>query len=226
MNKEMWLIWKEPEKRRRYKIGTLVKDDAGYEFKYVNPELDDAKEVGFNYFPGFEDTNKVYRSNSLFANIATRLPNVNRPDYLEILNAYNLEKDSSEFEILLSTKGRLVTDNYEFVPSFDQNKVEFDVAGTRHCDDVSKCKEWLSVNSRLYLEPEPDNVSDKDAIKVMFVHENVKYHLGYVPRYYSHELLDLLNKKTDYSAMIQCLNFETELSDENITACVKLIFSI
>lgn len=226
MNNEMWLIWKEPNNRRRYKIGILTKENNEYKFKYVDPELNNAKKAGFDYFPGFDDTTKVYKSSKLFANIATRLPNINRPDYLEILNAYNLKKESSEFEILMATKGRLVTDNYEFVLAFNPNKLEFDVAGTRHCQDIEKCKKYLGINDRLYLEHEPKNKFDTNSIKVIYVHDNKKYHLGYVPRYYSEELLNILNKNIDYSAMIRSLNFETELSDENIIASVKIIFNI
>ena len=142
MKEELWLIWKEPISRRRYKIGSLVKENNRYIFNYVNPELDDAKAVGFKYFPGFEDLTKTYECDNLFANILTRLPNETRPDYLEILNCYNLEKDSEDFDILKATRGRTFTDNYEFVPAFDSSKIEFDIAGTSHCSDVEKCKKY------------------------------------------------------------------------------------
>lgn len=225
MKKEMWLIWKHPETRRRYKIGNLNYDDEIYTFKYVNPELDDALNVGFKCFPGFEDINKVYTSIVLFANIETRLPNSARKDYLEILNSYNLEQDSTKLEILKATKGRLLTDNYEFVPVFDTSKVEFDVAGTRHCADANDCKEKINVNDKLLLELENDNKYDKYAIKVILKKEGKEYHLGYVPRYYSKELTELLKNNIEYSAMIKSLNFESEINDEDITAFVKLIFN-
>ena len=128
-------------------------------------------------------------------------------------------------EILKATKGRLLTDNYEFVPAFDSNKVEFDVAGTRHCPDVKKCKEFIGVNDKLYLELESDNEFDSNAIKVIFMRDGIKYHLGYVPRYYSYDLTELLKNNIEYSAMIQSLNFESEINDEDITAFVKLIFN-
>lgn len=224
MEKELWLIWKHPETRRRYKIGSLNYDNKVYTFKYVNPELNDALEVGFNYFPGFKDINKVYNSDTLFANIETRLPNTARKDYLEILNSYNLEKDSTKIEILKATKGRLLTDNYEFVSAFDTKKIEFDVAGTRHCD-VNKCKKKISVNDKLLLKTENDNKYDKYAIKIILKKEGKEYHLGYVPRYYSKELTELLKNNIEYSAMIKSLNFESEFDDEDITAFVKLIFN-
>lgn len=226
MKEELWLIWKDSISRRRYKIGTLIKKSNKYEFTYINPELDDAKKVGFKYFPGFEDLTKTYLSDNLFPNILTRLPNDTRPDYLEILNCYNLEKDSNDFEILKATRGRTFTDNYEFVQAFDPNRIEFDVAGTSHSCDIKECKDYLKINKKLYLEHESDNLYDKNAIKIIFKENDKIYHLGYVPRYYSKQLLDELKKGTEYSAMIQSLNFESQLNDENITASVKLILNI
>ena len=226
MKEELWLIWKDPTSRRRYKIGSLIKENNRYSFTYVNPELDDARTVGFKYFPGFEDLKKSYESDTLFTNILTRLPNETRPDYLEILNCYNLEKDSDDFDILKATRGRTLTDNYEFVPAFDPSKIEFDVAWTSHCSDVEECKNYLKVNKKLYLDPEPENLKDPNAIRIIFKENDKSYHLGYVPRYYCKELLVELKKGTQYSAMIQSLNLESQLSDENITANVKLILNI
>lgn len=205
MNNELWLIWKEPLSHRRFKIEILIKLNDGYEFSYVDPELGEARKVGFIFFPGFNDLSKTYKNNELFINIASRLPNKGRIDYLEILNSYNLDKESSDFDILKATRGRTLTDNYEFVPAFDLNRIEFDVAGTRHCKDINKCKDFLKINRVLYLEPEPNNKNDENAVKVVLKENGKLYHLGYVPRYYSKELLNELNKGAKYSAMIQNL---------------------
>lgn len=226
MNNELWLIWKEPLSNKIFKIGILIKLNDGYEFSYVDPELGEARKVGFNFFPGFNDLSKTYKNNELFINIASRLPNKGRIDYLEILNSYNLDKESSDFDILKATRGRTLTDNYEFVPAFDLNKIEFDVAGTRHCKDINKCKDFLKINRVLYLEPEPNNKNDENAVKVVLKENGKLYHLGYVPRYYSKELLNELNKGAKYSAMIQNLKFNSPFSDENIVANVKLIFDV
>ena len=75
------------------------------------------------------------------------------------------------------------------------------------------------------LQLEPDNEYDKYAIRVILTKNGKNYHLGYVPRYYSKELYELLNNNVEYSALIQSLNFESELNDEDITAYVKLIFN-
>ena len=137
-----------------------------------------------------------------------------------------MERDSDNFEILKATRGRIVTDNYEFVSAFDPNRVEFDVAGTNYCKDVEECKNYLKINDKLYLEHELNNEKDNHAIKVIYERNGNKYHLGYVPRYYSKEILNELNKGTEYSAMIKSLNLDSQLSDEKITAKVKLILDI
>lgn len=225
MEETLLLIWKDAKERRRYIIGVLTHTNGKYTFKYVNPELEDAKKAGFDYFPGFPDVDKQYTNNGvLFANILTRLPNKNRPDYLQILNAYDLKTNSTEMEILKNTKGRLLTDNFEFVPEFNRNKIEFDVAGTSHREDIEKCKDKLKVNDTLILEKEPTNQYDNYAIKIIYNKDNKNYHIGYVPRYYSKELTKLLNKNIRYSAQIEKLNFNTPFKDEDINASVKIIF--
>ena len=216
MEETLMLIWKDSKERRRYIIGVLIYKDDEYTFKYINPELEDAKNAGFDYFPGFDNLKEIYTSKVLFANIQTRLPNKNRPEYLQMLNSYNLKTDSTQMEILKNTKGRLLTDNFEFVPEFNKNKIEFDVAGTRHRRDIEKCKDKLRVNDILTLEREPDNKSDKYAIKIIYNRDNKKY--------YTEQLTKLLNKDVKYSAQIEKLNFDTPFYDEDINASVKIIF--
>lgn len=225
MFNKLWMIWKDPISRRRFIIGELLEADNRYIFKYINPELEDAKEKGFNYFPGFNNLSETYNSNTLFTNIETRLPNPSRPDYLEILNLYDLKSESTKMEILKATKGRLLTDNFEFVPPLDRNnKIEFDIAGTSHYLLEENIRNILKVNDNLILEQETDNPEDKYAIKVLYELDNKNVLLGYVPRYYSKDLSELLQKGINYSAKIEHLKLESEISDEDVTASVKLIF--
>lgn len=226
MCKEIWLIWKEPNTRRRYRVGILTSLDNQYNFKYNKQEVDEAVKVGFDFFPGFVDLKKDYTSKELFPNIVTRLPNSTRPDYIEILETYGLNKESTQLEILEKTKGRLLTDDYEFVPAFNKDKIEFDVAGTRYCKNIEKCKKILKVNDELKLQLEPENQYDENAVKVIYTSEKgIEYKIGYVPRYYSEQLAEILKKHVKYVARIQYLRFDTPLNDENISAKVELIFN-
>ena len=86
-------------------------------------------------------------------------------------------------------------------------------------------KERITIKNEMTIEREIDNKYDKYAIRVICKKNGSIYYLGYVPRYYSRELSEMLDKNVKYSAKIKYLNFESELNDEDITADVKLIFN-
>ncbi len=220
---ELWLIWRDPVKRLRYKVGSLSYDGELYHFEYTNPELDDATLAGFEKYPGF-NRNENYTSLSLFPNIKNRLPNPSRADYLDMMNEYDLTSDASDWEILTATRGRLITDDYEFVCPFMLDKVEFDVAGTRYREDFSEFEKILSPNSRVRLELEPTNEYDKNAIRVCFRSGDKTVHLGYVPRFYSEQLAKLLASGRRYSAIIKRIQFGGDTHDNDITTEVQLVF--
>lgn len=219
---KLLLIWKDPNSRTRYTIGELIKNDKEYLFHYVNPELDKALDKNFTTYPGFSNYEEEYKSEILFPNISGRLPNKKRDDYIEILNYYDLENNSEDFEILKHTKGGLITDNFEFVPEFDKNKIEFEVAGTRYSKDLIKNKNKIKNDSILKLEIEDYN--DELAVKILTNIDNKFIELGYVPRYYAKDVANLLKDNVNYSAMIKKIRFDSQNPDENITASVKLLF--
>ena len=153
----------------------------------------------------------------LFDTILSRLPNKNRNDYIEILKSYGLDDNSTEMEILEKTKGRLLTDNFEFVPIFNEKRIEFEIAGTRYSKDLKKCKELLKVGERLLLELE-NNEYDENAIAIKFQN----YKIGYIPRYYSEQLASLIKKGIEYKAYIINLKIQSKIEDEIISAKVEL----
>lgn len=223
MKCELWLIWKQPQTRRRYKIGTLIYENNSYTFSYGD-EVREAIKAGFNNFAGFEDIKEIYRSKNLFPNIASRLPNEKRPDYRALLKSFGLTETSSELEILVATKAKLLTDNYEFVEAFNSQKIEFHIVGTRHCPDIEKCSNKLKENMSLILEIDTENKHDKYAIKVSTLIDNTSYHLGFIPRYYSKEIARLLEQHKNYNAIIEDIIYENVFSDEEIIIKVKVAF--
>ena len=223
MTKELWVIWKDPTHRRRYNIGSLIEYPTQYTFKYNIDVVKELKPLGFDYLPGFEQITQVYQSKDLFPNILNRLPNPNRMDYEEVLASYELTKNNSSFEILERTKGRLLTDNYEFVPAFNKSQIEFELAGTRYCRDFMNCKNKLNVGDRLELELEQNNKYDENAIIVIWK-DTKKHKIGYVPRYYSKDLTLLLKNHVHYTAKVNRVKIETLIKDEFVSAIVT--FSI
>ncbi len=220
---KLFLVWKEPIERKRYVIGELTYDFEKYTFRYLKDELPEVISKGFDFFPGFSDLDKIYSSSSLFTNISTRLPNKARPDYLDILNTYDLSLIDDEFNILSRTRGRLLTDNFEFIREFNYKKSKFDIAGTRYYIEDG-LKSLLKVNDKLYLKKDDGNSKDKYAIKIIYKADLKEYILGYVPRYYSKAVYEMLDNNIKYSAMIEGLNLDTPLNGEEVTISVKLIF--
>lgn len=232
--KELWLIWRSssPNNRSRYRIGTLQWDTENntYTFFYNHDsDLDKAAQYGFTFFPGFDNLKQTYKNDSLFLNIASRLPNPNRDDYLDFLNRYNLDLSSNNFQILCATKGRQITDNFEFVPSFNEKKIEFDIAGVdhRHIVEIQNSVEngTLISGAKLILEREIDSKYDPAAIKVMLPARGKNIFLGYVPRYYSRKLAEKLDSGTDYSAVITRVDLTSKIKEEKISASVRLMFA-
>ena len=221
MTKNLWLIWKNFN-RSRYKVGVLSrseeKDESSYSFRY-SFDFETARKEGFIGFPGFDISEKTYTSNTLFPNIVSRLPNRDRPDYLEILNSHDLTQDSTDWEILEATKGRLFTDSFEFVPEFNKNHITFNVAGVRHAEGFNDVKDALQQNDELQLEFEPNNEYDSNAIIVKYEGKKI----GYVPKYYTKELKELLDENKKYSAKIKRLNIEAAIPDDKVLIEVKLL---
>ncbi|MGG4412153.1 hypothetical protein ABER75_26150 [Niallia taxi] len=117
---ELLLVWKDPQSLQRFVVGKLIYrgEDDKYQFSYSSDSLQKAVEVGFKNYPSFPDLEEHYEiQGRLFPGLINRLPNKNRTNYPEILRKYNLHISSTDMEILGATRGRLGTDNFEFVPT-------------------------------------------------------------------------------------------------------------
>jgi HipA-like protein len=89
-------------------VGYLKKIPEGYVFEYDMHYLENNKRIFFAKVKG----NK-FINNKMFAFFKSRLPDEKRPDIQEILKSYGL-KEYDDFELLARTKGKIMTDNYEF----------------------------------------------------------------------------------------------------------------
>lgn len=197
----LYLIWQDEKTRRQYIVGQLSKNGQ-YEFRYMG-EVDEAVEKGFQYIIPFEERDRIYYSEDLFASFASRLPDRKRKDIKGILQKYGLE-EYNPYELLKMSGARLPIDNIQFIDpilNFDRSFTrKFYMAGTRHylgCDG-EKCEKALSISvgDIVDLRKENDNKFDTHAIAV-FNNENKK--VGYIPRYYSeaYDRLITANRKIE-----------------------------
>lgn len=103
-------------------IGYLVKDEAGYLFKYDGDGMQDARSQGYSYLIGFKNLKQIYQSNQLFPVFKSRIPSKQRRDIDKILDELGLEK-YDEFDILLAKKGKTNTDSITVEEEFDREKM-------------------------------------------------------------------------------------------------------
>lgn len=216
----VYLIWKEPKTRKHFIIAKLSKNGK-YEFEYAEG-IDDALKVGFIPLIAFNNINEKYTSDRLFTSFSSRIPDRRRKDIKKILDKYGMS-EYDEYKLLKLSGGRLPIDDLEFIdPIIDngENPIErkFNVAGQRYylgCNGEN-CNKSLDVKigEDLILELEPNNKFDKFAIKICNKSNQL---IGYIPRYYSKELCELINNGWKYTLTVLEVN-----KDKNCNECLKV----
>ena len=216
----IYLIWKETNTRRNYIVGQLSKNGQ-YEFSYGH-EVEEAIKEGFELLIPFDDINRIYKSDTLFPAFSSRLPDKKRRGIEKILSKYDLQ-EYDEYILLKRSGARLPIDNLEFIdPIFEEfnGKIErtLYMAGVRHqmlCkgEDCNKALD-LQINDNLELELNPENKHDKYAIKIVDPKGNS---VGYLPRYYSESLTNLLKQGANYKCTVLEVNKENECRE-----CIKV----
>ncbi|MEE0712985.1 MAG: HIRAN domain-containing protein [Blautia sp.] len=219
----LYLIWKSEKSRKQYIIGELTKNGQ-YEFQY-GEEVKDAIADGFKPLLCFPKLDKVYKDNKLFSIFASRLPDRKRKNIHAILEKYGLE-EYDDYTLLKRSGARLPIDNLEFIdPIFnlDANVTRiFYMAGVRHylkCEGKD-CRQAVKVTrgDEVFLRKEPDNTYDQNAVQFLDNYGNV---LGYMPRYYSKGVSELLVN----GEKITCHIYHVDKS-KNCNECIKVIMKI
>lgn len=216
----LYLIWKDPVERRQYIVAQLSKNGQ-FEFEY-GIEVEAAIEHGFKPLISFENIDQTYKNDVLFPVFSSRLPDRKRRDIDKILKKYYLE-EFDEYALLKRSGAKLPIDSLEFIdPILDYNETPlrriFYLAGPRYyigCDG-NNCEASIEVleGEELLLELEPDNVMDCNAIKIL---NKNNIHLGYVPRFYSEGITELLKNEIKYS----CKAFEVT-KENNCNECIRI----
>lgn len=219
----LYLIWKSGQSGQQYIVGQLTRN-SHYEFRYCS-EVKAAIEDGFAPLLCFPDLNKQYEDEKLFSVFSSRLPDRKRKNINDILKKYELE-DYDEYELLKRSGARLPIDNLAFIdPILDGEKDLtriFFVAGVRHylnCegDDCSKAIE-ITRGDEVYLKKDLENIYDINAVQVLDSSGKI---LGYIPRYYSNSVAELLETKKKISCHIYNVD-----KNQNCNECIKVIMEI
>ncbi len=219
----LYLVWKSGESGKQYIVGQLTKNSR-YEFEYCE-EIREAIEDGFVPLLCFPEVNKVYEDDRLFPVFSCRLPDRKRKNIQDILEKYGME-NYDEYLLLKRSGARLPIDSLEFIdPMLDveKNMIRiFYMAGVRHyldCggDDCSKAIE-ATRGDELFLKRDLENKYDKYAIQMLGYSGKV---FGYVPRYYSRSVAELLEKGNK----IECHIYNVD-KNKNCNECIKVIMRV
>lgn len=219
----LYLIWKSEKSRQQYIVGQLTKNSQ-YEFQYCE-EVESAITDGFTPLLCFPDLSKVYKDKKLFPIFASRLPDKKRKDIQGILNKYEL-KEYDEYLLLKRSGARLPIDSLEFIaPILDMDSDLtriFYMAGVRHylnCDGED-CAEAVEITrgDEVFPKRQTDNKFDYNAVQLLDVTGKV---LGYIPRYYSAGVAELLEK----GKRVICHIYNVD-KNKNCNECVKVIMEI
>jgi len=159
-------------------VGFLTCQEAGYEFRYVQPA------DGIRPLLGFGDVSRRYFSTEMFPLFAERIMSARRPDRASYLEALDLTEDSEPWEVLMRSGGRRAGDMIEVVPepgvSGDgETSCTFLVHGVRHCGpEASVAISGLQQHDELELRWERDNPVNERAVLVL---SESGVAVGYVP---------------------------------------------
>lgn len=219
----LYLVWKSGQSGQQYIVGQLTKSSC-YVFRYCD-EVKNAIEDGFAPLLCFPDLNKQYEDEKLFSIFSSRLPDKKRKNINDILKKYGLE-DYDEYALLKRSGARLPIDNLEFIdPILDGEKDItriFFVAGVRHylnCegDDCLKAVE-ITRGDEVSLKKDSENKYDINAVQVLDHSGKI---LGYIPRYYSSSVAELLETKKKISCHVYNVD-----KNKNCNECIKIIMEI
>lgn len=201
--KTIYLAWKSEPHKERHVIGELSCDNGKCVFKYSQGDvIDRAKKEGFEYYPAFQDLNKVYDENVL-ETFSQRLPDPRRTDYYDFLKYWHAEYYKSDvFAVLALTGAKLSTDGFEFIAPHDESPAVFytELAGFVHhaTDELLK---RINIGDTFQLMMEPENKYDPYAVKVLFENKPI----GYIRKIHANSVFNALKNNLNVSAKLDSI---------------------
>jgi len=194
MKKALFVAWRSTGAEPCWgPVARLESDDGLYVFYYTRG----ARMLpGFQPFAEMDDLEQVYVSEDLFPLFANRLLSRSRPEYEAFLiwGGFDPNNPPDPISILGVTEGIRQTDSVEVFPcpSPDANGCylnKFFLHGIRHMTGALERIAALQEDERVFLDPEPSNVHDPNAMAVWTRDHGHK--IGYVPRYLASEVRGL-----------------------------------
>ncbi|WP_137168948.1 HIRAN domain-containing protein [Marinomonas sp. FW-1] len=194
-----FLTWQDPDSRDWHVIGVLNYENDQYSFRYTQGCKNTKNFVPFS---GMDNLTKEYRSFDLFPVFQNRLLSSKRPEFPKFISWLGLDSETANSMDLLTRSGGVRgTDNLQLFPKVDlENDGHFEhvffVHGGRYLSESSQKRiHNISSGDNLYPCLDVQNEFDKNAILLRT--NNLPEVLGYVPRYLSLELSEILRERPE-----------------------------
>ncbi len=193
--KALFVAWRSEEDTGWGPVGRLSFDGQLYTFCY----LQGARTLrGFRPFPGMDAFEQVYESEQLFPLFANRLLSKARREYDDYLlwGGFDPDNPPDPIAILGVTEGIRQTDAIEVFPCPAPDDdgfyvTKFFLHGVRWQGQCAVERiPRLLPGEQLLVVPDEENAFDAYAVAV---HTTDLVKIGYVPRYFAHDVRELLS---------------------------------
>lgn len=163
------LIWRQLPRTERLVVGTLSRAADSFMFDYDGPDLERAKELGFDGYPGLPLERAPFNGQAMAA-LGARNLSTRREDYDRLATFWRIPQGADPFVSIGMTSGTLPTDLFEVAAEFKPiPNTEFitSLAGIQFCEGKDLLRE-SAPGVELHLERDPSNTFDANAVKVLW----------------------------------------------------------
>ncbi len=205
----LFLTWRSlGDSGSRYLVGYLRRAGLGYSFTYAVDSKDFicAMAEGFEGYPAFKSSDKVYR-NDVLSTFAKRLPPVSRRDFSRFLDSRMLSPEAYDdmFELMSYVGIKLPSDGFDLIPDLGEAEPPFryliEVAGTRYNTTADNLRN-IHVGDEVRFIFEDENIFDDNAVAVEC--RDVK--VGYVNRLHCSAIRNFIQKDCELYGRVAKLN--------------------
>ncbi len=219
----LFIAWQDPQILKWFPVGKLSIENNQYRFVYTKGAKESSR---FTPFGRMQDLDIEYRSKELFPLFSNRLLSKSRPEYKSFLEWLNLREDEDDPLALLGVTGGIrETDSLMMFPCPEKNEygevhLHFFAHGIRHLPkEVLGVIENLCSEQPLYLMPDPQNPSDRQAIALRA--EDPVMIIGYCPRFLTGDFHDILKY-----GEVENLNVKVEKVNKEAPIQFRLLCSL
>ncbi|RQZ89941.1 hypothetical protein DF053_08840 [Burkholderia cepacia] len=195
MMQTLFVATQQSSTREWVPVARLDRDADGFRLVYTRGAM---RAEGFRPFGRMDDLHGVYRSTDLFPLFANRVLTRSRPEFSNYFRWTGLPTDFKDdpLQILAITGGLRGTDPIEVFPlpertSDGRLRIDFFVRGMQYFASPNvEAANLLQAGTRLYMMHDLQNEYDRYALCLRT--GDPAYLLGYLPKYYTHDVCRLL----------------------------------